>query len=222
VVDDVHGTVLGVTDPIRTPRHDPPPRLRGLVEAMEPVCVFPGCRRIARQCDIDHRIPYDPHDPQGERGGGATCSCNLQPLCRAHHQQKTAGRLTVRALTRAEDSTAPPGTLLWTLPSGITCRSHPYIAAPTPVPGAGPRVAAGVAADVAAAVEHLTEQRARARAHRHPDVHRDVDPDPSGRDPRGESWQRSRQDAATARARRRDRAGAQARVAADVADRPPW
>ena len=96
VTDDVHGSVLGVTDPIWTPRHDPPPRLTRLVTAMEPVCVFPGCRTPAPgRCDIDHRIPYthDPGDPAGERGGGRTCSCKLQALCRAHHQQKTAGAL---------------------------------------------------------------------------------------------------------------------------------
>src|SRR4051794_11437491 len=163
VTDDIHGSVLGVTDPIWTPRHDPPPRLTRLVEAMEPVCVFPGCRHPARpprgprraggwdrggvspggpppprRCALAHRTPSPPHAPAGQRGGenggGRTCSCELQPLCRAHHQQKTAGALRVRAIGRAEDPTAPAGTLEWTLPSGVTCRSHPHIAAPPPTP----------------------------------------------------------------------------------------
>ncbi|HYY09862.1 MAG TPA: DUF222 domain-containing protein, partial [Kineosporiaceae bacterium] len=117
VTDDVHGTVLGVGDPVWTPRHDPPPRLRRLVETSAPICVFPGCRTSARRCDVDHRIPYDPDDPDGERGGGRTCSCNLQPMCRTHHQQKTMGALRVRAVTG--DPAVPAGTLEWTLPSGV-------------------------------------------------------------------------------------------------------
>jgi hypothetical protein len=126
---------------------------------MEPVCVFPGCRRTARCCDQDHRIPHHPHDPAdptGQRGGGRTCSCNLQTLCRTHHRQKTAGALQVRAISRDEDPTAPAGTLEWTLPSGITCRSHPHVAGPAPIITTGPRAHP----DVAAAAAHLADRRA--------------------------------------------------------------
>jgi hypothetical protein len=210
VTDDVHGTVLGVTDPIWTPRHDPPPRLKRLVTAMEPVCVFPGCRLQARRCDLDHRIPYDPDDPAGERGGGRTCSCNMQALCRTHHQQKTAGLLKVRAVTRAEDPSVPLGTLEWTLPSGVTCRSHPYIAGPAPIRTDGP----GALPEVAAATRHQADQRARRQAWlaANPDL-RDPDNDDPDNDERRvadtatperdwaeQAWRHSREQAAQARA----------------------
>jgi hypothetical protein len=90
IVDDEHTMVLGVGRPVSTPRHDPPPRLADLVVRAHPFCVFPGCRVPARRCDLDHRIPYDPGDPDR----GPTCSCNLFPLCRTHHRLKTAGLFT--------------------------------------------------------------------------------------------------------------------------------
>jgi hypothetical protein len=215
VTDDTHATVLGVSDPIWTPRHDPPPRLARLVTAMEPVCVFPGCRTPARltgRCDIDHRIPYAPHDPAGEHGGGRTCSCNLQALCRTHHRQKTAGLLHVRAIGRDEDPAAPAGTLEWTLPSGVTCRSHPHNAATAPIATTGP----GAHPDVAAAAAHLAQQRADQQARdaaytaEHPNV-RDMSEEILTTDWAGEGWRRSRHEAAQARAE-------QARARAEQAD----
>lgn len=195
VTDDVHGTVLGVSDPIWTPRHDPPPRLHGLAAAMEPVCVFPGCRRAVRLCDMDHRIPYDPHDPEGRHRGGRTCSCNLETLCRGHHQQKTSGALRVRAVVPGEDPTVPAGTLEWTLPSGVTCRSHPHVAATAPIPTSGP----AADPDVTAAAAHLAQREAdeqqwqsRHPGTRHPD-------DPPDTDWAGQIWQRTRTEAARAR-----------------------
>ena len=65
-------------------------------------CVFPHCTKPAERCDLDH---IEPH-----ADGGATCPCNLAPLCRGHHRLKTAGRASYRMLT--------PGTYHWTLPSG--------------------------------------------------------------------------------------------------------
>jgi hypothetical protein len=213
VTDDVHGSVLGVTDPIWTPRHDPPERLARLVTAMEPVCVFPGCRQpahTARCCDIDHRIPYQPGDPTGQRGGGRTCSCNLQPLCRTHHRQKTAGALQVRAIGRREDPAAPAGTLEWTLPSGVTCRSHPHIADPGPLPTTGPTAHPtahpAVTAAVTAAAAHLAAEGARdqARDALYADT-RNLDDEYAATDWAGHAWQRSRAEAARARAERAQR-----------------
>jgi hypothetical protein len=202
VTDDVHGTVLGVTGPVWTPRHDPPPRLARLAEAMAPVCAFPGCRRPARCCDLDHRIPYQPTDPAGQRGGGRTCSCNLQPLCRNHHRQKTTGALNVRAITADEDPTAPAGTLEWTLPSGVTCRSHPHLADPGPIPTTGP----GAHPDVAAAATHLAQRQAREQARRaaHPDT-RDLAEELPDTDWAGDTWRQSRLEAAQARAEQAQR-----------------
>jgi Domain of unknown function (DUF222) len=122
IADDVHGTVLGVSRPIPTPLHDPPPRLAALVKAASPTCVFPGCTVPARRCDLDHRIAYE--------RGGATCSCNLQPLCRSHHRLKTAGLISVRLLQPGEDPDAPPGTLEWTTRTGLTYRRPPSMPVP--------------------------------------------------------------------------------------------
>jgi hypothetical protein len=143
VTDDVHGTVLGVTDPIRTPLHDPPPRLANLVRAMEPRCVFPGCRQPARRCDVDHRIPYP---------AGQTCACNLQALCRTHHRLKTVGALRVRVLDQRVVPGVAPGTLEWTLPSGLTLRQAPHAASPAPLDTDHP--------DVLAARAHLDDTEA--------------------------------------------------------------
>jgi hypothetical protein len=223
VTDDVHGTVLGVTDPIWTPRHDPPERLTRLVTAITPTCVFPGCRAPARRCDLDHRIPYDPDDPTGDHGGGRTCSCNLQALCRGHHHQKTSGALRVRAVT--DDPAAPAGTLEWTLPSGVTCRTHPHVAAPAPLTTPDPRrpLAPDVRADIDTAVHHLTEQRARHDERRRSErsaapaggrqAGTDTDTDT---DPTDEAWRQSRADAAARRAHH----DAAERETARLADEP--
>ena len=162
VVDDVHRTVLGVGAPIKVPRHDPPPRLADLARTIAPTCCFPGCRIRARDCDLDHRIPYQRHDPGGERGGGATCSCNLQPLCRAHHRLKTAGLINVRVLTDPDADARPrpdardgsggaggpgmiPGTLEWTTRTGLRYRQPPCPATPAPPDLQDPVVAAAIA-----------------------------------------------------------------------------
>jgi hypothetical protein len=131
VVDDVHGTVLGVGSPIHVSRHDPPPRLADLVRSNEPACCFPGCRVRARDCDLDHRIPYDPQDPTGERGGGVTCSCNLQPLCRKHHRLKTAGLIDVRVVADSEEPGVAAGTLEFTTVTGLRYRRSPTRATPS-------------------------------------------------------------------------------------------
>ncbi len=89
-----HGTVLGVGGPLSTPRHDPPARLAHLVRTIHSTCVFPGCSVPARRCDLDHRHPHE--------RGGPTCSCNLIPLCRAHHRLKGTGCITVRPATSTD------------------------------------------------------------------------------------------------------------------------
>jgi hypothetical protein len=189
--------------------------------------VFPGCRAPARRCDLDHRIPYDPDDPTGdhggerggERGGGRTCSCNLQALCRGHHHQKTSGALRVRAVT--DDPAAPAGTLEWTLPSGVTCRTHPHVAAPAPLTTPDPRrpLAPDVRADIDTAVHHLAgrERRTTNRQEQRPTQDRPTPPttDSDG-DPTEEAWQQSRADAAARRAHH----DAAERETARLADEP--
>ena len=85
-------SVLPVLD-LTTHRHSPadgvPQWLRqragfasaSAVTGPEGGCVFPFCARPARACDCDHRV--------ARAAGGATCDCNLAPLCRRHHRLKT-------------------------------------------------------------------------------------------------------------------------------------
>ncbi len=90
-------------------RYHPSRRLRHLVETRHRTCSFRGCRRAAARCDLDHTIPH--------HLGGATCRCNLAPLCRRHHQAKQAEGWR---LDQPE-----PGILVWTLPHGRRYRVEP-------------------------------------------------------------------------------------------------
>lgn len=75
------------------------------------VCRFPGCRRPARQCDLDHRIPYDE--------GGPTTFDNLDVLCRYHHRIKThAGWRAIRV---------PGNRMRWTSPLGAELIDEPEV-----------------------------------------------------------------------------------------------
>jgi hypothetical protein len=66
--------------------HDPPVWMREQVTLRDQHCVFPGCTRDARSCDLDHIQPYDPDGPPGQTHPG-----NLAALCRRHHRAKTLG-----------------------------------------------------------------------------------------------------------------------------------
>ena len=93
----------------QTRAYRPPEMLRHLVCIRQRTCSFPGCRRPAERCDLDHTTPFDQ--------GGRTCQCNLSPLCRRHHQTKQAPGWH---LTQPE-----PGTLIWTAPHGRTYQTEP-------------------------------------------------------------------------------------------------
>jgi hypothetical protein len=62
--------------------YSPPAALADHVRARDRRCIFPGCMRAAKNCDIDHRIPY----PEGP-----TSADNLACLCRHHHRLKHEG-----------------------------------------------------------------------------------------------------------------------------------
>ncbi|MDX1468534.1 MAG: DUF222 domain-containing protein [Acidimicrobiia bacterium] len=81
----------------------PSKRVERRVRASYPTCVYPGCRMPSVDCDLDHRRPRSE--------GGATCPCNLAPLCRRHHRAKHEGgwRLEWTAVGH-----------LWTSPLGHT------------------------------------------------------------------------------------------------------
>jgi hypothetical protein len=89
----------------------PPPALQHLIRVRQQLCVFPGCGRAARRCDLDHTIPY--------HLGGRTCECNLAPLCRKHHQAKqTQGWM----LDQPE-----PGIMIWSTPAGRRYITYPSV-----------------------------------------------------------------------------------------------
>jgi hypothetical protein len=66
--------------PTQVPGYRPANVVRDFTKARNRTCTFPGCRRPATTCDLDHTTPWDQ--------GGRTCPCNLAPLCRQHHQVK--------------------------------------------------------------------------------------------------------------------------------------
>ncbi len=88
-------------------QYRPSPTLTRYVKTRDRHCRFPGCRRPAMHCDLDHRTPHPI---------GATSAANLQCLCRYHHRLKTH--------TNWKVSAAPHGTLTWTSPTGRTYRSY--------------------------------------------------------------------------------------------------
>ncbi|WP_030485100.1 HNH endonuclease signature motif containing protein [Nocardioides aequoreus] len=98
-------------------RHDPPPAMREHVLLRDATCVFPGCQRDSRSCDLDHIEAYDPDGPPDQ-----TRPSNLAPLCRRHHRAKThAGWSYVRRRD---------GTYAWTSPQGQTYTVVPTSQAP--------------------------------------------------------------------------------------------
>lgn len=77
-------------EPLRLDTYRPSKRLRRLIASRDQRCRWPGCRRPARQSDIDHTIAFD--------DGGQTCADNLEVLCRRHHTMKHASPWHVRHL----------------------------------------------------------------------------------------------------------------------------
>ncbi len=75
--------------------------LRRWVKARDRHCRFPGCRRPAVGCDLDHTEEW-PH--------GTTDACNLACLCRLHHRLKTHTDWQVTHLGQ--------GVLQWISPTG--------------------------------------------------------------------------------------------------------
>ncbi len=95
----------------------PPQALADQVIARDRCCRFPGCRRQAVRCDIDHQIAWV--------DGGSTNPGNLECLCARHHALKHEAGWSVRG--------DPAGVLTWTSPTG-----HVYLDPPGVHPaGAG-------------------------------------------------------------------------------------
>ncbi|MEO6827204.1 MAG: HNH endonuclease signature motif containing protein [Microbacteriaceae bacterium] len=84
LTDPIDGAILTVD----RKRHRPPADLKRLVHALRPTCSFPGCNRLAEDCDIDHSLDWVLD--------GRTALHNLAPACRHHHRikHKTRWRMT--------------------------------------------------------------------------------------------------------------------------------
>lgn len=70
--------VTGVPLALDRTRYRVTTALRRWLGVTSPTCVFPGCDRPARDCDIDHLTAW--------ADGGATDHDNLEPECRHHHR----------------------------------------------------------------------------------------------------------------------------------------
>ncbi|WP_144784818.1 HNH endonuclease signature motif containing protein [Microbacterium sp. BH-3-3-3] len=79
-----------------------PVALRRWLGVTSPTCVFPGCGRAARECDIDHLTAW--------ADGGTTDDDNLDPKCRHHHR--------LRHETRWDLDRAAGGDTAWISPLG--------------------------------------------------------------------------------------------------------
>ncbi|MFF0991099.1 HNH endonuclease signature motif containing protein [Kocuria nitroreducens] len=94
-----------------------PAALRRRLRVRDGTCRFPGCRRRAERCDLDHTVAW--------QDGGRTAADNLAHLCRHHHLVKhrngALGRWSVRQLGPAPSG----GVLEWTSPAGRTYRTVP-------------------------------------------------------------------------------------------------
>ncbi|GAA4696019.1 HNH endonuclease signature motif containing protein [Nocardioides conyzicola] len=95
--------VLDLAVELTADSYAPTARMREQVILTCPTCVFPGCGKSARTCDLDHIQPWPL---------GPTTSSNLAPLCRLHHRLKTHGYWTYTRPTLT--------TFVWTSPMGRT------------------------------------------------------------------------------------------------------
>ncbi len=100
--------VLDLASEEAVDQHDPSPAMRETVVLRDAQCVFPGCRRDSRACDLDHITEYLPMEDGGPPG--QTRPWNLAPLCRTHHRVKTHSAWHYK---RLDD-----GSYTWTSPTG--------------------------------------------------------------------------------------------------------
>jgi hypothetical protein len=123
LTDPQTGAVLSVG----RDRYRVPADLRTALLVRDATCRFPGCRRRAARCDLDHSIAW--------QDGGCTELGNLAHLCRKHHRLKHEAGWTVTH----DDG----GILTWTSPVGRVYRTEPATTLwpPTPAPPP-PRAAA--------------------------------------------------------------------------------
>ena len=89
-------------------RYRVPADLQRWVQLRDQLCSFPGCGRLATECDLDHTIAWV--------DGGTTSADNLAPLCRSHHRLKHNSRWKMKRTTKG---------LVWTSPTGAIRTADP-------------------------------------------------------------------------------------------------
>lgn len=87
----------------------PPANLADHVIARDKTCTFPGCRRMAKLCDLDHGETW--------RDGGATSDANVTAVCQRHHNARHDAGWRARL--------TPDRSYAWTSPTG-----HTYVTPP--------------------------------------------------------------------------------------------
>ncbi|QLD11505.1 HNH endonuclease signature motif containing protein [Microbacterium oleivorans] len=126
--------------PVETNAYRPLPAMRRLLQTRDQHCRFPGCRRAAIRCEIDHTIDH--------ATGGHTHILNLAHLCQRHHSMKQ--------FTKWRVEQAGGGVLVWTSPLGRIYREDvpiptvcftPEHPAPPPGPPGPPGRGAGAPPD---------------------------------------------------------------------------
>ncbi len=113
--------VTGVLTGVGRSRYRLPDRLREFIAMRDGTCRFPGCRRRATRCQIDHAEAWE--------DGGASDPANLGALCTRHHQLKTHGGWQ---LFESRDD----GSCTWQSPARRVHRRDPVpvLAPPEPQP----------------------------------------------------------------------------------------
>ena len=98
----------GIITGVGRHRYRPPVALADAIRARDLTCRFPGCRRRAAACDLDHTREF----PSGPTDAG-----NLGAECRHHHRLKHRAGWTV-----VQDGA---GRFTWTSPSGTEYTTLP-------------------------------------------------------------------------------------------------
>ncbi|RAZ30831.1 HNH endonuclease [Microbacterium sp. SMR1] len=88
--------------PVEIDTYRPTASMKKLLMARDQHCRFPGCRRAAIRCELDHTVDY--------ALGGHTHIFNLAHLCQRHHSMKQFTKWEVRQVGG--------GVLEWTSPLG--------------------------------------------------------------------------------------------------------
>ena len=105
---ELPSAIIRLTMPQLQAGYLPNLKMRRYVRTRDRHCRFPGCRRPARNCDLDHIVPWP---------AGRTDAQSLQALCRYHHRIKTHTGWRVER--------GPDNTTIWISPRGKRYTSRP-------------------------------------------------------------------------------------------------